>query len=58
MALAKIILRKQQKVVEQYAQRYIVFGNVAFNLILLLPENILIVPSSVIIRTHGWRMGR
>jgi len=27
MALAKIVLREQQKVVEHYARRYIVFGN-------------------------------
>lgn len=32
MALAKIILCKQQKVGEHYAQRYIVFGNAGSSL--------------------------
>ena len=32
MALAKTILRKQQKVGEHYAQRYIVFGNAGSSL--------------------------
>ena len=32
MALAKIILSKQQKVGEHYAQRYIVFGNAGSSL--------------------------
>jgi hypothetical protein len=32
MALAKIILRKQQKVGEHHAQRHIVFGNAGSSL--------------------------
>jgi hypothetical protein len=32
MALAKIILRKQQKVDNHHAQRYIVFGNIGSSL--------------------------